>query len=74
MFFETQRGILVMSTQKILTKEEVAERKEALKNWNIPINQLFATTINGSIVPIENTFEAREQFRLEELTKNGFGH
>lgn len=63
-----------MSTQRILTREEVAERKETLKNWKIPANQLFATTINGSIVPIENTFEAREQFNKEELRVNGLGH
>lgn len=63
-----------MSTQRILTREEVAERKKTLESWNIPVNQLFATTINGSIVPIENTFEAREKFRKEELSVNGLGH
>jgi 1,2-phenylacetyl-CoA epoxidase catalytic subunit len=62
-----------MSTQRILTRKEVAERKEAINNWYIPANQMYAMSANGTIVAIENTFDARVQFRSEDLFVSGAG-
>ena len=49
-----------------LTLEEQAERKEALSNWRNEPNTVLVVSGQGTISSLEDSFEARESFRMHD--------